>query len=103
MKIILIVVVFLLNDAVSDLTSIQSLNAVVNKNMYFQTRDLCVHNNGQVFVETQLSCILACQQAGYCQTVTFIANNQTCFLFSDHIDEGFLIPDQDAETIFISD
>lgn len=51
----------------------------------------------QATCRTRMECLNACSKSKYCQTVTLIASQETCYLFGDRQSDGQLVADQTAD------
>ena len=70
--------------------------------MLFQRLNTSVYNQGQAVSRSQLGCVTACFDSDFCQTFTFIAQQSSCLMFGEPLDEGLLIANTSAETVFFA-
>ena len=83
-------------------TPFRSFGTIRRSSTHFRRYISSIYNQGQMRSRSRLACVQACFQSNYCQTITFIDQQKLCLLFGEPLDEGILVSNASAETIFLS-
>ena len=99
---IIILFTSLLNVCTQQQTNFRSFVMIRKTSMYFRPLNTSIYNRGQVTSRSRLACATSCFESNYCQTLTLIIEQNLCLLFGDPLDEGILISNASAETVFLA-
>ena len=95
-------IVFLVAFSSQQQTSFRWFGTIRKPSTHFQRHIGSVYNQGRTTSRSRLTCAQTCFESNYCQTITFIDQQKLCLLFGEPLDEGLLVSNASAETIFLS-